>query len=99
MTPQVIVTSYLKRRLRDDARVAALILRAWPEFIVDRGLGGNPAETVESYLRRMGAGTIRHETVLRLEGALNGSRLMSGLDVEERAGLATRLERFARELS
>ena len=94
MTPQTLVNAYLRRDLSQDARMAAIILRDLPQFVVD----GRSDETVESYLCRIGAGTIRRETVLKLEGELNGSRLISSLEGEERFTLAARLETFARRL-
>ena len=92
MTPQALVSSYLKRSLKQDAKVAAVILRSVPEFV------GH--EKVDPWLSRIGAGTIRSSRVLAiLEAAkVNGSRPVSSLKIWQRHALAAELDRFAEEL-
>ena len=92
MSPQALINSYLKRSLKQDAKVAAVILRACPEFVGD--------EKVDTWLSRMGCGTIHPDAVLQLteQAKVNGSRPVSRLKVWQRHALAQQLERFAQEL-
>lgn len=95
MSPETLVSSYLRRSLSQDAKVAAVILRTCPEFITDVR-----DERIGDFLGRIGAGTVRDETVLGwLERAkVNGARPVSTLGVRQRYWLAAELSRFAQEL-
>lgn len=92
MSPQELVERYIRTDQRRDAKVAAMILRACPEFIGD--------EKIDSFLGRIGAGTIRQETVLAWTetARVNGSRPASRLTVWQRNALAAELEKFAEGL-
>jgi hypothetical protein len=94
MSPQMIVSSYLRKRLRDDAKVAALILRAWPEFSSTVG-----HYKVDVWLSRMGCGEISEDTVLAITEAVpvNGSRTLASMRPWQRDRLAAHLEALARE--
>lgn len=94
MSPQLLAERYVRSRLTQDAKVAAVILRACPEFIWN----DRPEETVDNYLRRLGCGTIRHEAVLAITetASVNGSRLISSLKVWQRHALADQLDAFAK---
>ena len=96
MTAQVLVSNYLRRSLKQDAKVAAFILRACPEFVTDVR-----DERIADFLCRIGAGTIRDETVLGwLERSkVNGARPVSALSSWQRNSLALELQRFAEGLS
>ena len=93
MTPHALIKRYLREDLRRDAKVAAVILRACPDFVTDVR-----DERIDEFLSRIGAGTIRDETVLGwLERAgVNGARPVSTLKPWMRYALADQLEAFAK---
>jgi len=93
MSPRALIKRYLREDLRRDAKVAAVILRACPEFITDVR-----DERIGDFLGRVGAGTIRDDTVLGwLERAkVNGARPVSTLKPWMRYALADELDAFAK---
>lgn len=102
MSPQALVHSYLKRSLREDARIASLILRAWPDFRDEVCADGRPLRDrkVDEWLSNMASGEVSPDAVLALTetARVNGSRRLGRLEPWMRDRLAAELDRFAREI-
>lgn len=93
MSPQILVDRYLEKRLREDARVAAFILRAWPEFSERLG-----HRKVDAWLSQMACGEVSPETVLALTETVpvNGSRTLGSMQGWQKDRLAGHLDLIAR---
>ena len=100
MTPTTLVERYLQTRLRQDAKVAALILRAWPDFKDRPARGGGKVgdKKVDDWLATMACGEVSDETVLALTESVpvNGSRTLRSMQPWQRDRLAAHLEALAR---
>lgn len=90
MTTRELIDRYVHTDQRRDARVAAMILRADPDYAGDQEVG--------EWLRRIGASTIRKETVEGwLEQAnVNPWRPVSKMKDHQRAAVAAELDKFAK---
>lgn len=88
--PRAVINSRILRDLRESAVTAAGILTYTPDIAGD--------EKVGDWLRRLGHGTIREETVLHwLEAAAtNPWRPVNALSVRQRWSLAEQLRQFAK---
>jgi hypothetical protein len=97
MTPATLVNRYLTRRTREDALMAAYILRRYPEFPGGKrvgkwlgliGSGSIPQEQVDEWLR-----SPMHN---RHPFQIDWGKRISALKWWEREALADVLERWAR---
>lgn len=90
--PRDVINGRILRDLRESALTAAGILTYTPDIAGDEKIG--------DWLRRLGHGTVREESVLAwLEAAcVNPWRPVSKLGLRQRWSLAEQLRRFAKGL-